>query len=113
LGWCVLNSSAPNYVNENGNTRGVVDFLPCFRLTGVVNETLENQLYDSLTALAQSLPHDTANEWPRIIWQTSPGKDETPEMTSWKIKNPEWIYQVSFLLSQLMDSTTTTTRLIP
>lgn len=87
--WCSvknIDDNAPNYINENSKNEGVIDSLPRFRLSGVVNETLENQLYDSLTALEKSLAYHAANVWPRLIWQTSPSKEEIGEMTSWKIE---------------------------
>jgi hypothetical protein len=72
----------------------VVDFLPRFRLEGMVNEALEAKLYDALSKLEESLSHEAVNEWPRFIWQTSPTKEETPDVKSWKIHNSEWAYKV-------------------
>ena len=73
---------------------GVVDFLPIFRLSGIVDDAREKNLSDSLTALQLTLPYNSGTEWPRIVWQTSPSKEVTPEMNSWKTKNAEWKYQV-------------------
>src|SRR5437763_7660889 len=75
--------------------RGVVDFLPVFRQKGVVDEALEKSLYDSLTELELTLrPYNAVNEWPRLIWQTSPTTGDTEEMKTWKVMNPDWRYKV-------------------
>lgn len=81
-------------VVERPLREGVVDFLPVFRLSGIVDEPCEKNLSESLTALQHTLPHNSGAEWPKLIWQTSPSKEVTPEMNSWKTKNSEWKYQV-------------------
>ena len=75
--------------------RGVVDFLPVFRQSGVFDEALEKSLYDSLTKLELTLwPYEAINEWPKLIWQTSPSNDGTDEMKTWKVMNPDWRHNV-------------------
>lgn len=94
LSWWSFRWKSVNVPVDRPSREGVVDFLPIFRLSGIVNETLEKNLYDSLTALQHTLPRNSGTEWPKLIWQTSPSKEVTPEMNSWKTKNPEWKYQV-------------------
>jgi hypothetical protein len=89
-----MGSGPRNNLNDLPENNVVVDFSPRFRVSGVVDETFEAQLYDSLSALEGSIRHETVNEWPKFIWQTSPGRDISPEMNSWKAKNPEWSYKV-------------------
>ena|SRR6202022_24222 len=75
---------------------GVVDFRPRFRLSGTVDEVLEDQLYASLSTLERL--HDPGNgaEWPRRIFQTSASDEMTDDMNTWKLHNPDWMYTVSF-----------------
>src|SRR5437762_11663165 len=97
--WVVLwragrNTSTWNELNSKSNEFD--RFLPHFRQIDTVDEALEAHLYESLSSLSQSFNFDTGKEWPKFIWQTSPSKEVTQEMNSWKIRNPEWKYQVGF-----------------
>jgi mannosyltransferase OCH1-like enzyme len=76
-----------------------VDFLSLFRQDGIVDEALEVQIYNALSALEKSLSRSVVKDWPKLIWQTSSiaSAEETTEMTSWKEENPDWSYRVCFL----------------
>lgn len=75
----------------------IVDFLPLFRQDGIVDDALEMQIYNALSALERSLSRQMVKDWPKLIWQTSSSAEETAEMTSWKDENPDWSYRVCFL----------------
>jgi hypothetical protein len=55
-------------VVERPLREGVVDFLPIFRLSGIVDEACDKNLSESLTALQHTLPHNSgAAKWPKLV----------------------------------------------